>query len=210
MSVESIIDHQTGIVLSPIGEATPSHWQAKTWCERPEADEFAGALLSTGPHPDLPAEQLIFNPFIRSWDLLVTWYGEDGRATWHGRGEWHFAWVLGGRAVQDVWIVRRRAEGAGPDGLYEYGASLRFFDPALGAWRSTWFGPTQLAHGFLARRLGEDVVLESLPVSGRMLWVFSDITQEGFTWRNYWEADRGLTLTQDFRARRPNTTSPIR
>jgi hypothetical protein len=132
----------------------------------------------------------------------------DGRATRHGRGEWHFAWVLGGRAVQDVWIVLRRAEGAEPDGRYDYGTSLHFVDPALGAWRSTWFGPTRRAHGFIARRLGEDVVLESLPVSGRMLWVFSDITQAGFTWRNYKETDQCLNLAQDFRPRRPHTTSP--
>jgi hypothetical protein len=96
VSVESITDQQSGIVLSAIGEASPAHWPEKTWCERPEADEFASALLSTGPHPDLAPEQQIFNPFIGSWNLLVTWYGEDGRATRYGRGESHFAWVLGG------------------------------------------------------------------------------------------------------------------
>jgi hypothetical protein len=118
----------------------------------PEANAVATSLLSPGPHPELLPEQQIFAPFIGSWDLLVTWYGVDGRV----------------------------------------------------AWRSTWIGPTQRAiDGFIARRIGEEVVLEAAQDRGRrMRWVFSDITPEGFTWRNYRETDQGLALTQDFQARR--------
>jgi hypothetical protein len=51
-----------------------------------------------------------------------------------------------------------RAERAGRGDLYEHGTSLRFFNPVLGARRSTWIGPTQRAiHGFITRRIGEEV-----------------------------------------------------
>jgi hypothetical protein len=168
------------------------------------SDIFASALMSSGPHPDLPAEHQIFGPFIGSWDLVVTWYAADGSIRRRENGEWHFAWVLEGRAVQDVWIVPPRTERGGHSDLYEYGTSLRFFVPELGAWRSTWIGPAhQVVHVFLARRIGEEVILETRLEDGRrMRWSFSDMTDTRFTWRNQRETGTGWVLTQDFQARR--------
>ena len=103
-----------------------------------EASAFCRALRSDAP--SLPDHAQIFAPFIGSWDLVVRWYGEAGRVTRTEAGEWHFAWVLEGRGIQDVWIVpprARRARGR----LYEYGTSIRFYDPALEAWQSTWSAP---------------------------------------------------------------------
>lgn len=169
-----------------------------------EPDLFAAALVSAGPHPDLPAEQRIFAPFIGSWDLIVTWYAEDGTVRRRENGEWHFAWILEGRAVQDVWIVPPRTERQGHPDPYEYGTSLRFFEPVLDAWRSIWIGPGRRAvHVFLARRIGDEVVLETRIEDGRrMQWSFSEVTDTGFTWRNRHETEDGWRLTQDFRARR--------
>ena len=171
-----------------------------------EMNMLAAALLSAGPHPDLPEAQQIFAPFIGSWDLLVTWYGDAGRPVRQERGEWHFAWVLEGRAVQDVWIVPPRPERPGRDDLYEYGTSLRFFDPALGAWRSFWCGPARRAfHAFTARRVGDEIVLQTMSDEGRrMRWVFSDIEPARFTWRNYEDSEQVPVLVQDFRASRQN------
>lgn len=174
----------------------------------PQATAFVEALVSEGPHIDLPPGQRIFGPFIGSWDLVVTWYEADGRVARRERGEWHFAWVLEGRGIQDVWIVPPRAERAGRDDLYEYGTSLRFLDPAAGGWRSTWIGPARNAvHSFLARAVGDEVVLETTLGDGRrMRWVFSDVSDDGFVWRNSVEDADGWVLTQDFQARR--TVSP--
>lgn len=168
-------------------------------------DAFVPALLASVPHPDIPPDQRIFEPFIGSWDLIVTWYAPDGGVARRERGEWHFARVLEGRAVQDVWIVPRRAERAGRGDLYEYGTSLRFYDAGAGGWRSTWVGPARGAvHLFLARRLDNEVMLETALDDGRrMRWAFSGVTGDGFTWRNsVEEADGGWRLAQDFRATR--------
>jgi hypothetical protein len=121
-----------------------------------------------------------------------------------------FSWVLEGRAVQDVWIVPPRPERVGHNDLYEYGTSLRFFDPALSAWRSTWIGPTRRAvHTFLARKVGPEVVLETTLEDGRrMRWVYSDVSATAFTWRNSRETERGWVLTQDFAARRAAIREP--
>lgn len=168
------------------------------------SNQLADALLSDGPHPDIPPEQRIFAPFIGSWDLTVRWFDEAGKLSREEKGEWHFAWVLEGRGIQDVWIVPSRAERAGRSDLYEYGTSLRFFDEAIGAWQSTWIGPMhRVTRTFIARRIGEQVMLETtegeLP---RLRWCFSDIQANSFDWRNeLWIGD-GWRVQQTFAAHR--------
>ena len=165
------------------------------------------ALLSDGPHPEHAEAAMLFGQFVGSWDVDVAWY-EAGRVVRRARGEWHFAWVLEGRAVQDVWIVPPRSErSAGDADLYEYGTTLRFYDPGIDAWRSTWHGPM---HGvvipFIARKVGDEIVLQGRhAVDGRpMRWVFSDIGADRFLWRSEASADEGGTwdLLQDFVVRR--------
>ncbi|MBB3897066.1 hypothetical protein [Roseococcus suduntuyensis] len=163
---------------------------------------FADALLSPAPHAGIPRDQWIFEPFIGSWALEVRWYGPDKALIREEEGEWHFARVLEGRGIQDVWVVPPR--GQREVSAYEYGTSLRFHDPALGAWRSTWIGPM---HGavltFTARRNGDAVVLETTPdVAPARRWSFRDITPSAFTWVH--EALEGgeWRLVQSFAARR--------
>ncbi len=81
---------------------------------------FIEALTSKSKNPALPEALNYFGKLIGSWQID---YAEcdNSRAI---KGEWHFAWVLDGMAVQDVIIL--------PD--YEYGTSLRIYNPihALG------------------------------------------------------------------------------
>lgn len=165
---------------------------------------FAGLLVSPGPHPDLRDVDQLFAPFIGSWDLIVSWFDDDGAVTRQALGEWHFAWVLEGRAVQDIWITpRRELRGSGED-LYEYGASVRFPDPELGAWRSTWIGPMQRSvRTFIARGVGDDVVLETTPdASDHLRWSFHAVARDSFAWRNEVFDGAGWRRTQAFNARR--------
>jgi hypothetical protein len=165
---------------------------------------FAAALVSAGPHRDIPDEQRIFAPFIGDWDLIVKWFDETGRITREDEGEWHFSWILEGRGVQDVWIVPPRPVRAGSRDLYEYGTSLRFFDSKLEAWRSTWIGPMHsVVRTFIARRIGEEVVLETTEGEvPRMRWSFADTRADSFVWRNELWAGSCWRIQQTFAARR--------
>jgi hypothetical protein len=167
-------------------------------------DIFAGCLVSDGPSPDLPAHARIFAPFVGSWDLVVSWFDDSGGLSRREEGEWHFAWVLEGRAIQDVWIVPPRTAPAAGRDLYEYGTSIRIYDPAIDAWRSTWIGPMHGAvRSFIARRIGEAVVLETTEgASPRMRWSFVDIAEDRFNWRNELWTSAGWRLQQSFAARR--------
>ena len=69
-------------------------------------------------------------------------------------GELHVGWVLGGRAVQDVWIVPGRdVRGEIPASLAFHGSAVRFYDPAIDAWRCTWIDPLMgRVRRFIGRR----------------------------------------------------------
>jgi hypothetical protein len=162
---------------------------------------FTDALLSDVPHSKIPHENRIFEPFIGSWKLVVSWFGEDGQLDRQMAGEWHFARVLEGRAVQDVWITPSRQE---RNGLGEYGTSLRFYDSDINAWRSTWIGPVNsVIYTFIARRVDDRVILESTDdMTLKMRWAFSDISSNSFRWSNgVWQNER-WRIQQTFDAQR--------
>jgi hypothetical protein len=162
---------------------------------------FSRALISVGP--SLPDHAQLFAPFIGSWDLIVRWYDKAGNVVRTEAGEWHFSWVLEGRGIQDVWIVPPRSQRSA-DTLYEYGTSIRFYDPARQEWQSTWIGPMhRVVWSFAARQRGPAVILETAPdVSPKMIWSFTDITADSFLWKNQIQDDDRWRTQQTFEAKR--------
>jgi hypothetical protein len=167
------------------------------------------ALQSDGPHPELAPQLQLFGQFVGSWDVEIINYKPDGSRE-VVQGEWHFGWVLEGRAIQDVWIAPKRSlrgESKGVSG--DYGATIRFYDPKIDAWRSTWIGPLKgYVLPFLARQVGDETVLEGNFESGTSRkWIFSDVTSETFKWRAVESDDEWLTQkkVQEMSARRQAT-----
>jgi hypothetical protein len=175
-------------------------------------DVFADALISGEPHSALAPQNQIFAPFIGSWDLVVRWFDETGAVSRQQHGEWHFSWVLEGRAIQDVWIVPPRSERKMTAGDYEYGTSLRFYDRDNDCWQSTWIGPMHcVVRTFVARRIDDSVVLETtegaLP---KMRWSFTEISPDAFSWRNEILENGDWRVQQTFEAERARAERPDR
>ena len=172
-------------------------------------DQMAFILALQSGTASMPEDSQIFAPFIGSWNLIVRWWDKSGVASRTEAGEWHFSWVLEGRGVQDVWIVPPRTQRISGS-LYEYGTSIRFYDPGLNAWQSTWIGPMhRVVRTFIARKLGQDVVLETTPdISPAMRWSFSDISKNAFLWKNEVEEPSGWRTQQTFEAKRQSWQSP--
>jgi hypothetical protein len=141
-------------------------------------------LHSEGPSSD---ELMLFGRFVGEWDLHWTGF-DDGRQS-EASGELTFGWVLDGRAVQDVWLV------PGPRGIPRFhGTTVRFFDPTLGAWRSTWVEPvTGRVRKFIGRPDGEDIALVSLDGDPLLRWRFTEIGPDSFTWLGEYSTDEGRT-----------------
>ena len=147
------------------------------------------ALRADGPAGPYADKLVLFGRFVGSWEL--EWRG-SGSA--RARGELHFGWVLGGRAVQDVWIV----PGRGQPGEGRHGSTIRFFDPTIDAWRSTWIEPINArVRRFIGRSVGPDIVLLSDEEDPQLRWSFTEITPDSFTWRGETSLDGGGSWTFD-------------
>ena len=98
----------------------------------------------------------------------------------------HVAWVLEGRAVQDVWIYPPRSERTVHlnKTTNTYGATLRVWDPSIQAWRVTWINPvTGNRNELVGRRSGKDIVQVGTHANGTPIrWIFTDITADSFRW----------------------------
>jgi hypothetical protein len=162
------------------------------------------ALRAEGPHPDYADELMLFGQFVGAWDLDITNMPPGGSET-RVQGEVHFAWGLEGRAVVDVWIAPRRSLRDGATAGF-YGTTIRFYDPEIAAWRSTWVAPDNgVVMAFIGRRTGDEIVLEGEFTQGTLSrWIFSEITPTRFHWREIHSTDGGTTwtITQEMHARR--------
>ena len=168
--------------------------------------EFAEVFVADGPRAELAEELALFAPLMGSWALRVFDYDADDGAEDNVRessAEWHFSWALDGRAVADVWINPSR-EDRGADGDGEWGLSLRFYDPRIGALRSTWHGPKRgWVIPFVARASADGIVLTGRLEDTDHRWVFSELTADSFRWRREETGPDGITaIRQRFEATR--------
>jgi hypothetical protein len=81
------------------GEATMSHSNFHQ-----TTPSVAEVLHSSGPSSELGNAANVYDWLIGSWNVRVIDYDDNGLIH-ESRGEWHFSWVLEGRAIQDVFIV---------------------------------------------------------------------------------------------------------
>jgi hypothetical protein len=145
---------------------------------------------------------MLFGRFVGSWNLEWSGWDTSGRRATM-RGELHFGWVLGGRAVQDIWIVPGIGEpGEGQPPLAFHGSTIRFYDPRINAWRSTWIEPVNgRVRRFIGRAEGGEIVLLSDEESPQLRWRFTDVEPHdvpaSFTWRAETSHDGGVTWLFD-------------
>lgn len=135
------------------------------------------ALAAPGRAPEIPEEHDVYGWLVGSWELDVVHYLADVRDR-KIRGEVHFGWVLEGRAVQDVWIMK--AENV----MSTYGTTFRVWDPTIQAWRVTWTNPISgRRNELIGRRHGNDLVQIGTHADGTPIrWIFTDITPDSFRW----------------------------
>ncbi len=153
-------------------------------------------LAAEGPFP--PAEQglMLYGRLLGAWDVEWMTLDERGAVVTQRHGEWHFAWVLGGRGVQDViWAVGEPPE--------KDGTTLRCWDQDRAAWRAVFMSPGDGEFAtLLGRQEGDAIVQEVISRSpdGRPpdlpeRWRFSDIEATSFLWQAEKSHDGGRTWT---------------
>jgi hypothetical protein len=153
---------------------------------RQEQHGFPAALLAEGRSTDVPESDDLYGWLIGSWKLEVVRYRAIDVSDRGLQAEAHFARVLEGRAVQDVWIMPRtsaRAERMDTT-MSMYGTTLRVWDASIRAWRITWVNPVGgHVEQQIGRRAGGEIVQVGLRSNGAATrWRFTAITESSFRW----------------------------
>lgn len=159
--------------------------------------EFINALVSNGKSNLIPERDNLYGQFVGEWDFeWVDNLGTPGER--HVKGEWIFAWVLEGTAVQDVFICpsrKARIKDYQPDAAYA--TTVRMYNPNTEAWDIlyTELGGATLLEG---RREGDKIVQTEVSEK-KIKWVFSEMTDTSFHWQrivqrsdNSWETEAEL------------------
>ena len=159
-------------------------------------------LMANGPNASLKEKLMLFGQFVGDWDIIEAHYWQADGTEVKMKGEVHFGWILGGTAVQDVWIGCRE----GSKEVTLFGTTVRFYDPKIDAWRSTWLSPLKgLVQTFVARKVNDEIVLEGKTYEGYPeKWIFSQITPRSFRWQSEETHDDGKTwlLTEEMQIRK--------
>jgi hypothetical protein len=169
--------------------AAPKSWAGRrltmmSFVER--AASFHAGLASAGRSDEIPESHDVYGWLVGSWELDVKHYWAVNVSSEGIKGEMHAGWVLEGRAVQDIWIMPRRAErGPNPDKKRNmYGSTLRAWDSSIQAWRIIWSNPAgDHFEQQIGKRSGNDIIQLGQRADGSSTrWSFVEITDDSFHW----------------------------
>jgi len=165
-------------------------------------------LLTTELSTEIPETEDVYGWLIGSWEFDVPHYAGLDTTQLGLKGEIHFSRALEGRAVQDVWIMPRKADRSANLGKTNnmYGTTLRVWDPSVRGWRITWINPvTGRRDEQIGRWCGKDIVQIGARLDGTPTrWMYTEITPDSFHWTGEALMPDGMTwkLESEFRARR--------
>lgn len=145
---------------------------------------FFDALVSSARAPELADVDDLFGFLIGSWDLDAVLHDPKGQ-TQRSKGELHAAWVLEGRAIQDLFIFPRRSDRAAalPARGDRYATTIRTYHRALRAWRVDFINPAapETSAQLTARRREQAIEMEGKLAGGVSIrWRYQSITATSF------------------------------
>lgn len=135
-------------------------------------ESFAEALHAQGPAADRADRMNLYAFLVGDWEMSGVIHRPEGK--YEARGEIHAAWVLEGRAIQDVWSF---------PGVF-FGSTLRVYDPGRDEWHILWSDPLRQYYARqTGRAAGKDIEQEGTNLDGqRIRWRFTKRTPDSFHW----------------------------
>jgi hypothetical protein len=169
--------------LDPNGPEPPEE-AAKTPEEKARSQDtrnfFALTLMSSKPSDDLKPLDNWYTVFPGEWDVAYM----TGQRTPDERvvaGEWTFAWINDGQALQDVMSVPYRWQEPPADFKAIQSTSTRIFNPKFHVWEGFHIVDNQLIY-FRSARSQDGKIMENYQLEGGIMvvTVFSELTEDSF------------------------------
>jgi hypothetical protein len=156
---------------------------------------FAGSLMSDGPSKALKAENNWYVGLAGEWDVAFIQTDSQGQEKITA-GEWIFAWINGGDALEDVLAIPFRWLKPEKDQVSIIMTSVRHFNPTKGLWEGFHIQSGQMYY-FEANR-GQNQLMESYRLENGpiMVWVFENVQRESFQVAISQSNDNGGTFQQ--------------
>lgn len=146
-------------------------------------NNFAETLVASKEADFISEEHNLFKPLIGDWDFVMSYHPGTPKER-KVEGEWFFSWVLGGMAVQDVFVCPRRSTLITErDKCTVYGSVIRVYNQIKNNWDvfSTCNGASLIME---ANKVGDSIVMDSISASKyKVKRIFSDITENSFNWQ---------------------------
>jgi len=162
---------------------------------------FIESLISNDGHPRHQEKLKPYQRFVGSWIFDWVGHNEDG-STWTVPGEWHFSWILEGRAIQDIWICPKRhlrSFGKYPDG--EYGTVIRYYDFKEDCIKVIWIGPIlSNLNVFKVSHTEDRIIQDEIMITDKekiSRWEYKNIKEDSFKWESYVSNDERKTWKMD-------------
>ncbi|MGA9793919.1 MAG: hypothetical protein WBQ17_00155 [Rhizomicrobium sp.] len=161
---------------------------------------MCAALGANGPAQDIPRDSDFYGWLVGAWELEVLDCEGEGMHRVNS-GEWHFAWVLEGRAIQDVLIAPKLSQRRSDIPLRgnRFGTGLRVYEAAADRWRAFWVNPMQGAIATLTVEKRGDEIVET---GDDLRNVFTALGHDAFRCRVEKATRGGWTKIAQIEARR--------
>jgi hypothetical protein len=168
-------------------------------------NDFKDVLVSTNINQDIPYEDDIFGQFIGKWNFDLKIFDPNEKVI-ELEGSWIFERILKGNCIQDIWMVPLQNSKKNENNFYEYGTSIRHYNPKTRKWKVTWIGPIQNQYFiFDVEYKNNEIHLKLINHDNlKMRWVFYDMGEKTFQWKSEmflinkckWFTNCHMTLTK--------------
>jgi hypothetical protein len=156
-------------------------------------------LQADGPFPEHADKLMLFGRLVGSWDIKGRYIDEAGYTIKESTGEWHFGWILEGRAIADVIISPPREGRAAGEASRAYDVAVRRYDPKSDTWHVSIAAPIfGVTVNLIAHEHGDEIWLEGPGPQGLPVrWTFSEFSDDRVRWQGYVSKDDGATWIRD-------------
>ncbi|KGJ76938.1 hypothetical protein GY21_08860 [Cryobacterium roopkundense] len=151
---------------------------------------FDEALVTHEPTSEYPERMKRFGRLVGSWSVKGSRLSEE-TGDWSERTfVWEMAFILDGRAVQDVEIEAREEH---PTGFETVATAIRVYDAFAGVWRVSYFAPVtgEYCH-LVATPYRYGIRQDGTRTDGKLIrWNFTSITANSYKWEGWVSNDEG-------------------